>query len=558
MAANHQCKSREIISQLRTTQRQRMTTRAKHEKEDTSSLSHMTWRKGVFYLQTTLVDSEMVIPVDYFERCVYFFHKQDMADVYEERAISMHLCGYPLCHKTLAEIKRQTKFRISLSQNKMYPAEQENQFCSTKCMKRALLYLTRLTDKPAQFRPSIEKIFGMKNPTPSDFEPGAPLRRTRHDDDDVSDEKTTKMTWSKNQGQVRERLCPAVMNKRIIAREDIQIQERLETAPEQQRERAFPTKQDAIFIEGMAFPGHKMKLAKKYERALSRPNQKTQQDDVHAMIDDIQDSDDSESESESDALSSDDEEDDVDFRVEDLSPFANLWRKISSWVTLDYTRSWVRSHYDDNNDPHTGESNNSTKPSDATSIARYQAFCGLVEKRLLKIIKALNDSTRDVGPNEYEMVTALIRTFDFREAIDQLATEEWNTIALVIVLIVFRVDPEKLEHLECGANLCLILKHECYHLTLGELKHLMKIMTDLIIVETEEVEQKKVQANVDLPKTFVPTADSISSPNLRRQCRKCRRLVTKCTCKLETSSVVDTAVDLEQVFTELKFLDELD
>ncbi|KAF9977745.1 RNA polymerase II associated protein 2 [Actinomortierella ambigua] len=66
-------------------------------------------------------------------------------EIIEERNIEK-LCGYPLCSRPPRDIKG--KFRISLSERKVYDISPLKQFCSSKCLVASRWFESQLTEEP--------------------------------------------------------------------------------------------------------------------------------------------------------------------------------------------------------------------------------------------------------------------------------------------------------------------------------------------------------------------------------------------------------------------------
>ncbi|CAG5035050.1 unnamed protein product [Parnassius apollo] len=88
----------------------------------------------------------------YFLQCLPEINQCHFEDVIEERCI-IHLCGYPLCQKTLLEkdIPKQ-KYRISIKTNKVYDITTRKSFCSNSCYKSAMHVKKQMLTSPLWFR----------------------------------------------------------------------------------------------------------------------------------------------------------------------------------------------------------------------------------------------------------------------------------------------------------------------------------------------------------------------------------------------------------------------
>ncbi|CAH0722157.1 unnamed protein product, partial [Brenthis ino] len=89
---------------------------------------------------------------DYFLKCLPDINESHFEDVIEERSI-LHLCGYPLCQKTLSEkdIPKQ-KYKISIKTNKVYDITVRKCFCSNICYKSAMYVKKQMLSSPLWFR----------------------------------------------------------------------------------------------------------------------------------------------------------------------------------------------------------------------------------------------------------------------------------------------------------------------------------------------------------------------------------------------------------------------
>ncbi|XP_045761659.1 putative RNA polymerase II subunit B1 CTD phosphatase RPAP2 [Maniola jurtina] len=100
---------------------------------------------------------EKNIQEDYFLKCLCDINQSHFEDVIEERSI-LHLCGYPICQKTLCQkdIPKQ-KYRISMKTNKVYDITARKSFCSNICYKSAVHVKKQMLTSPLWFR-EYEKI----------------------------------------------------------------------------------------------------------------------------------------------------------------------------------------------------------------------------------------------------------------------------------------------------------------------------------------------------------------------------------------------------------------
>ncbi|XP_041973954.1 putative RNA polymerase II subunit B1 CTD phosphatase RPAP2 [Aricia agestis] len=95
---------------------------------------------------------ENCVNEDYLLKCLPDINQSHFEDVIEERSI-LHLCGYPLCQKTITqnEVPKQ-KYRISIRTNKVYDITARKSFCSNSCYKSAMHIKKQLLTSPLWFR----------------------------------------------------------------------------------------------------------------------------------------------------------------------------------------------------------------------------------------------------------------------------------------------------------------------------------------------------------------------------------------------------------------------
>ncbi|XP_022822199.1 putative RNA polymerase II subunit B1 CTD phosphatase RPAP2 [Spodoptera litura] len=95
---------------------------------------------------------EQSVTETYLLQCLPDINQAHFEDIFEERSI-IHLCGYPLCPKTLSkkDIPKQ-KYRISLKTNKVYDITARKNFCSNTCYNAALYVKKQMLTSPLWFR----------------------------------------------------------------------------------------------------------------------------------------------------------------------------------------------------------------------------------------------------------------------------------------------------------------------------------------------------------------------------------------------------------------------
>ncbi|XP_026501096.2 putative RNA polymerase II subunit B1 CTD phosphatase RPAP2 [Vanessa tameamea] len=105
--------------------------------------------KAQFIVESLL---EKCVNEDFFLKSLFDINQSHFDDVIEERSI-LHLCGYPLCQRTLSEkdIPKQ-KYRISVKTNKVYDITARKSFCSNICYKSAMHIKKQMLTSPLWFR----------------------------------------------------------------------------------------------------------------------------------------------------------------------------------------------------------------------------------------------------------------------------------------------------------------------------------------------------------------------------------------------------------------------
>ncbi|XP_037300943.1 putative RNA polymerase II subunit B1 CTD phosphatase RPAP2, partial [Manduca sexta] len=95
---------------------------------------------------------EKGITEQYLLQCLPEINQTHFDDVVEERSI-IHLCGYPICSRSISEkdIPKQ-KYRISVKTNKVYDITARKNYCSNSCYKSAMHVKKQLLTSPLWFR----------------------------------------------------------------------------------------------------------------------------------------------------------------------------------------------------------------------------------------------------------------------------------------------------------------------------------------------------------------------------------------------------------------------
>lgn len=72
--------------------------------------------------------------------------RPDYSDVVTERSISS-LCGFPLCPHPLPPASRHGRYRISLSEHRVYDLDELDKFCSEQCLIASRAYEASLSEQ---------------------------------------------------------------------------------------------------------------------------------------------------------------------------------------------------------------------------------------------------------------------------------------------------------------------------------------------------------------------------------------------------------------------------
>lgn len=271
----------------------------------------------------------------------------------------------------------------------------------------ALIFMTKLTCDALQLRPLASQIFGTDQPDP--FRPvfASPATTINKPAAAAPTRQLPQQIWASKTwkgGVVERKPLPPVT---IQPRDEVE-----------KPSTVFPqTSADAVLIEGYAFSNSKMKLAKKYEKAL-------QKDDDN--VSDISDSDSDADAVDSSSCSSSDEEDEGPAaNQDDLTLFANVWRKLSDWVSTD-TKLYL-----------TGRPLPNDLIQTETLVARRDAFGLQLNIAMRRIGDLIN---YPILTHIRRRITPLLRTFNFPESISTGNSREWAIIAGVLLVL---TDEEK-------------------------------------------------------------------------------------------------------------------
>uniref|UniRef100_K3WPD5 RNA polymerase II subunit B1 CTD phosphatase RPAP2 homolog n=1 Tax=Globisporangium ultimum (strain ATCC 200006 / CBS 805.95 / DAOM BR144) TaxID=431595 RepID=K3WPD5_GLOUD len=442
--------------------------------------------REAFVLMSSLIYPR--IPVRYLDLCAKILQRRHMDTVFEERAVQS-LCAFPPCGNKLAD--KSGKYRISLVRKEIYDAQHENQFCSQLCLKKARVFFSKLVAKPPQLVPSMLEVFGTSRPNPFDFdqpptqEGEAANDKAKNQTHSISPPPIPKANtvWSKtgDLGIVERKSTPVdalSVPSALTAPSPVALKEN-ETPDAPDKE--FPDASHAVLIEGFVFPSHKNKLAKKVEKMLQKDDANTKDEIVVSDSDDESGSDmDSDASSASFALS-DFEEDEI-ISLDELSLFSNLWRLFSTWITHE-TNLLVAGL------PIPPKEENEKVRDDAAARAvryrmqeRINAFALMLNRPMPQVARNIKLAADRYVNQKIADITA---TFSLRDAIDAR-----NSHQLLALFYELRNDDEA--------------------------------VVDTDVQPLEEI-------------TTGTTATDISVNEQPKKCRKCRRSVDKCICKLRAS-----------------------
>ena len=124
-----------------------MTPKQKLVKESTEQ--RIKIEKLVFVWQEKLF-SQSKIAIQTLERAATYLQPKTYDEIVEERAVQSW-CGYPICHDPPQTDVLQ-KYKISLSQRKVYDQSELAKYCSEDCFKKSKYYRMQLSEEPVWFR----------------------------------------------------------------------------------------------------------------------------------------------------------------------------------------------------------------------------------------------------------------------------------------------------------------------------------------------------------------------------------------------------------------------
>ncbi|KAI8378697.1 Rtr1/RPAP2 family-domain-containing protein [Choanephora cucurbitarum] len=124
-----------------------LTPKQKLVKESTEQ--RIKTEKLVFVWQEKLF-SQSKIAIQTLERAATYLQPKTYDEIVEERAVQSW-CGYPICHDPPQTDVLQ-KYKISLSQRKVYDQSELAKYCSEDCFKKSKYYRMQLSEEPVWFR----------------------------------------------------------------------------------------------------------------------------------------------------------------------------------------------------------------------------------------------------------------------------------------------------------------------------------------------------------------------------------------------------------------------
>ncbi|KAI9907718.1 hypothetical protein PsorP6_003433 [Peronosclerospora sorghi] len=497
-----------------------------------------------FALMTTLLIP--CVPVRYFELCGKILQRQQMNEVFEERAAAQ-LCGLPVCANPLP--KYTGKYRVSLARREIYDAQYERQFCSPQCLKNARILLSRLAQKPPQLMPSLVQVFGTDQPNPLDY---------LVDDDDTESSKSAtacaietrnplrniRSVWSKTHdlGIVERKWSHSSVPPAFQAATSSRL--KVTEAPARP-DRTFPTMEQASFIEGYIFPAHKAKVAKKVENMVKT----CQEDDDDELI--VSDSDEASDVSSTGSFEMSDFDEEEVVSWSDLPLFSHLWGLFSSWITHDTTLIVARQALPPAEVVVRESDEAATARRRARQIhsERWNSLSFMLRHPLPQVARKLQ-LANDRAAND--RLDAITRTFTLREAIETRNTHQWTCIATLLMVVVHDMKPKELFEGERSDQVKTLTKLDASELAqLLELFYHVRRDSDVMVDVSGD---KGVDASV--PST--QREDNEPCPTF---CRKCRRVQTKCICQRRvqrsTNDEFSTA-ELAQMLQEALVLRAID
>lgn len=132
------------------TAKQKLVKESAEKRLKAQSLS-FTWQEKLFSQRTVAKDTMI--------EAARYIHPTGYEEVIEERNLE-DWCGYPMCPKTRKQAT--SKYRISLSERKVFDQTELSSYCSVDCLQRSKFYSGQLSDIPVWSReaagPDVEVI----------------------------------------------------------------------------------------------------------------------------------------------------------------------------------------------------------------------------------------------------------------------------------------------------------------------------------------------------------------------------------------------------------------
>ncbi|KAI8096607.1 Rtr1/RPAP2 family-domain-containing protein [Halteromyces radiatus] len=108
----------------------------------------------VFAWQEQLFTQERV-SVEDLQKAAFWLQPQTYDEIVEERCVQS-ICGYPLCSRPPQQ--QQSRYRISLSQRKVFDQSELASYCSLPCLQKSKYYNMQLSEDPVWIRDMASSI----------------------------------------------------------------------------------------------------------------------------------------------------------------------------------------------------------------------------------------------------------------------------------------------------------------------------------------------------------------------------------------------------------------
>jgi hypothetical protein len=114
------------------------------------------YKRHVFQVQLSLIESRSVTAPN-LRKAANYVSQQDYQNVIVERSLGKW-CGYPICGKSLAPTNPSSrKYRVSLSQRKIFDVRELSRFCSPSCASASSFYANQLSEEPILLRSGFDR-----------------------------------------------------------------------------------------------------------------------------------------------------------------------------------------------------------------------------------------------------------------------------------------------------------------------------------------------------------------------------------------------------------------